>query len=115
MPEGSVSVIEKIKQRVSIVELAQKLIPNLKPLGSHFVGSIRGEKTPALTIYPKSNSWYHYAGDSTPKGRNGGDVIDLVEYVKQCSTSEAVVWLAGQYGIELKGLAEADKIFISKR
>lgn len=80
--------IQQIKERSSIVEVAQQLIPGLKQSGSRYVGTIRNEKTPALTIYPETESWYHFA-DGT-----GGDVFDLVRLVNNCDLKTAIRWLA---------------------
>ncbi|MDR3642465.1 MAG: CHC2 zinc finger domain-containing protein [Candidatus Doudnabacteria bacterium] len=111
------SIIEQIKQRASIVEVAEKLGLTLKKSGADYVTTARGEVTPALRIYTRTESWFHFAGDKTPKGRSGGDVIDLVELIKQCSTTEAIKWLAAEYHIELKPLTpEAEqKISQSRR
>lgn len=103
------STIGKIKQKVRIAEVAQELIPGLKSANGRLVGTVRGEKTPALTIYPKSESWYHFAGDVTPKGHSGGDVINLVEFIKQCTTKEAIAWLADRYHIPLQPLTPQEE------
>ena len=109
------SIIEQIKERSSILEIAIKLVPGLKQSGSHYVGSIRDERTPALTIYPKTQSWYHFVStDTTPKGRQGGDIIDLVEYVKQSSTREAVAYLAQEYGIQTEPLTSEEEAKVAR-
>lgn len=98
----TINFIEELKSKNDILEIAHELIPNLKKAGQLWQGSIRSEITPALTIYPHTQSWCHFAGDTTPNGKNGGDVISFIEYVHQCSFQEAVKFLANHAGIELK-------------
>ena len=98
------SFIEELKQRNNIVEVAQELIPEIKKVGANWVGTIRSEKTPALTIYPANQSWCHFAGDTTPSGKNGGDVINLIEYINNCSSREAITFLAKRVGMEIKSV-----------
>jgi len=103
------SFIDQVKESNDILSVAQELIPGLKKTSGAWVGTIRNEKTPALTIYPNTQSWYHYAGDETPRGRTGGDVIDLVELVKQCTFWEAVQFLASRAGVPLPKYSKSDE------
>jgi len=88
--------------RSPIVEVAQELIPGLRRVGRTWVGSTRGEATPALTVYPHTESWYHYADGV------GGDVIDLVSYVRHGAAfrprdpdqfKASLRWLAERAGV----------------
>lgn len=94
---------EEVLRRSPILEVAQELIPGLRKVGRTWVGSTRGEKTPALTVYPHTESWYHYADGV------GGDVIDLVSYVRlgpgfRARDAEQFVeslrWLAERAGVD---------------
>jgi len=109
------NIISEIKSRSNIVEIARSLIPKLRKVGRVWVGTIRDEKTPALTIYEETQSWFHFAGDCTPRGKSGGDVIALIEYIKNCSTSEAIKFLAQRLNIPLKPLTEEEKQIIEKQ
>jgi len=104
--------IDELKSRNDIVEIARELIPGLKRLGRLWVGTTRNEKTSALTIYSDTKSWTHFAGDTTPRGKNGGDVIDLVEYVRKCNPREAMQFLADRVGIELRPLTAEEQLRI---
>lgn len=99
MTDENKNLIQEIKTRTDILEVGRKLIPNLKQSGRVWIGTIRNEKTPALTIYPTTQSWTHFAGDTTPTGKNGGDVISLVEYVQNCSPREAIQFLTQYIGM----------------
>lgn len=94
---------EEVVGRSPILEVAQELIPGLRKVGRAWVGSTRGEKTPALTVYPQTGSWYHYADGV------GGDVIDLVSYVRHGAGFRvrdpdqfraSLRWLAARAGVE---------------
>jgi len=109
MSEKNKNFIEELKERSDILEVAKELIPNLKRTGRAWVGTTRNEKTPALTIYPDTQSWTHYAGDTTPRGKNGGDVISLVEYARQCSPRDAMEFLARKLGLEMRRLTSEEQ------
>lgn len=58
----------------------------LRKQGSNLVGlcPLHNEKDPSFTIYTKTNRWYCYGENA------GGDVIDLVAKLNNCSFLEAV-------------------------
>ncbi len=98
---------DEVIRRSPILEVARELIPGLRRVGRTWVGSTRGEKTPALTIYPHTESWYHYADGV------GGDVIDLVSYARHGDGfrprdseqfKESLRWLGERAGVECAGV-----------
>lgn len=98
--------IQELKDANNILDVAHELIPGLKKVGSAYQGSIRSEKTPALTIFPVTQSWCHFAGDTDPNGKNGGDVISLVQFVKGCDFVEACKYLGQRSGIQVESVSE---------
>jgi len=111
---SSVSFIEELKQRNDIVEVAQELISGIRKVGAHWVGTIRNETTPALTIYPETQSWCHFSGDTTPSGKNGGDVINLIEHINQCSSHEAIEFLSRRSGMNFGNKIQGEQKQLEK-
>lgn len=85
-------MIELIKNKVSIIELARKL--GLKVNSSGFTFSIyKNEKTPSLKLYDKTNSFYCFSTNQ------GGDVIKFYADYYKIETAKAVKELADLFGI----------------
>lgn len=85
-------MIEEIKNRIFIIELARKL--GLKVNSSGFTFSIyKNEKTPSLKLYDKTNSFYCFATNQ------GGDVIKFYADYYKIETAKAVRELADLFGI----------------
>ena len=86
-------LIEEIKKRINIVELANEF--GLQPTKKDFIFSIyKKEKNRSLKLYPETNSFYCFA-----TGR-GGDVINFYADYKRIGNREAIVILAKELGIE---------------
>lgn len=87
------NLIEEIKRRMNIVDLASEL--GLQPTQKNFIFSIyRKEKNRSLKLYPETNSFYCYATG------NGGDVIDFYKDYYAIDVKQAVKELAQKAGIE---------------
>ncbi len=63
-------------------------------LNKHGFFSIRNERTASCKYYEKTNSFYDFGSGK------GGNVINLVGYLEQCSGTEAMEKLASLYHIE---------------
>lgn len=86
------NLISEIKNRISIVELINRL--GLRTNSSGFIKSIyKEEKNPSLKIYPKTNSYYCFATGQ------GGDVIKFYADYYKISVKEAIKELASMCGI----------------
>ncbi|MEG2380118.1 MAG: hypothetical protein RSB38_00275 [Oscillospiraceae bacterium] len=55
---------------------------------------VRNEKTASCKIYDSTNTYCDFGN-----GNKGGDIISLVEYVKECSNKEAIEFLAKEFMI----------------
>lgn len=90
-------MIEEIKKRINIVDLAFEF--GLQPTKQNFIFSIyKDEKNRSMKLYPETNSFYCFA-----TGR-GGDVIDFFKDYHRIETKEAVARLkekAGIAGVEI--------------
>lgn len=87
------NLIEEIKNKINIVELAFGL--GLQPTRQGFIYSIYKEETTAsLKLYPGTNSYFCFATGQ------GGDVIRFYADYKGISIKEAIRELAGRTGLE---------------
>lgn len=87
------NLIEEIKRRVNIVDLASEL--GLQPTRKNFILSIyKKERNRSLMLYPETNSFFCFA---TGKG---GDVIAFYKDFYRIDIKEAVKELAQKLGIE---------------
>ena len=59
----------------------------------HHFFKLRDEKTASARYYPETNSWYDF-GAST-----GGTIIDLVKQLEHVDTTQAVHFIAREYGV----------------
>ena len=87
------SLIAQIKTRVDIHELAGRLGLEQPGGRGNYRSPAHDDKTPSLALYD-DNRWKDYSADE-----QHGDVVDLVRYVRGCDASDAVRWLADEYGI----------------
>lgn len=85
-----------IKERVSILDIVQEYV-SLKPAGSYWKGlsPFKQEKTASFTVSPSRGIYYCF---STAQG---GDVIDFVARMENCSAIEAAQLLAERHNIEI--------------
>lgn len=81
--------IDEIKNSVGIGDVATVLIAGLRPKGADLLGCcpFHNERTPSFRVRPTKGTFKCFGCGK------GGDVIDLVEGVKNLDTSEAVKWL----------------------
>ncbi len=86
------NLIDEIKQRISIVDLARKM--GREPNRSMFIHSIyKDERTPSLRLYPETNSFHCFATSQ------GGSVIDFYKGAYNVDTKTAIRELAQLYNI----------------
>ena len=83
--------IEKIKRENSIVDVAQKIgiISTIKAIGDKPIQTkcvFHEEKTPSLTLYPKTGTFYCFGCSAT------GDVIALVQKHLKLNFKQALKW-----------------------
>ena len=92
----SKSILDEIRDRVSIVSLIGERIP-LKKAGRNFKGlcPFHGEKTPSFNV-SDDKQIYHCFGCG-----EGGDIFSFVMKFDGVDFSEAVKYLAGLAGVDL--------------
>lgn len=75
---------------VPITDIASRYT-KLRKVGKRFVGlcPFHKEKNPSFTIYPQTNSFYCFSC------QKGGNVVNLVRLLRDCSFKEAVLYLIG--------------------
>ena len=87
------NLIEEIKNRVNILQLANEF--GLKPTRNNFIFSIyKNETNRSLKLYPETNSFYCFSTG------NWGDVIDFYADYKRIDIRNAIKELASGAGIE---------------
>ena len=87
------SLIQQIKQRVDIHDLAERLGLERPDQRGNYRSPHHDDKSPSLAIYDDGR-WKDFSQDAH------GDAIDLVEFVRGCDNREALQWLAREYSIE---------------
>ena len=89
---------EKIKQRISIVELVRQYVPHLKKAGKTWKACcpFHKEKTPSFTVSDEKGLYYCFGCQS------GGDIFDFMMKIENLSFTEAKQKLADLAGVELK-------------
>ena len=101
------SVIDEVKQRTDIVEVASQYT-TLTKAGRNFKGlcPFHSEKHPSFFIYPEQQSWHCFGACST-----GGDVYSIVMKKEGTSFGEALRLLAQRAGVTIPARAKpgADK------
>ncbi len=101
------SVIDEVKQRTDIVEVASQYT-TLTKTGRNFKGlcPFHSEKHPSFFIYPEQQSWHCFGACST-----GGDVYSIVMKKEGTSFGEALRLLAQRAGVTIPTRAKpgADK------
>ncbi len=90
--------IQSVRDRIDIVEVAQKLVPGLKQAGASWKGKspFTEEKSPSFFVAPAKGIFKCF---STGKG---GDAFTLIQEVERCEWLDAVKWAADFYKIELR-------------
>lgn len=94
----SKDTIQEVMDRMDILDVAQKLLSDLKQSGSSWKAKspFTNEKSPSFFIVPSKQIFKCF---STGKG---GGCINLVMEVRNLSYPEAIEWLCGYYNIECK-------------
>ncbi len=90
----SLSLFDFIKQQVSILDVVQEYVA-LKPAGNYWKGPspFKQERVPSFTVTPSRGIYYCFSTAT------GGDVIDFIARVENCSPLEAAWYLVKQYNL----------------
>lgn len=98
------STIEEIKNRIDIVEVVGDFV-TLKRSGSSYkaLSPFTNEKTPSFYVVPSKGIFKDFSSGK------GGDAITFVMEVDGLSYVEALKYLAGKYGIEIKEEQQSDE------
>ncbi|MEM6736081.1 MAG: DNA primase [Bacteroidota bacterium] len=98
------STIEEIKNRIDIVEVIGDFV-TLKRSGSSYkaLSPFTNEKTPSFYVVPSKGIFKDFSSGK------GGDAITFVMEVDGLSYVEALKYLAGKYGIEIKEEEQSDE------
>ena len=73
----------------NIEEIKQTPIDQIVKVNAHGFFAIRNEKTPSVKYYKNDNRWHDFGS------QDGGDVIDLVQKLRDCTFREALEYLSG--------------------
>lgn len=103
------STIEEIKNRIDIVEVVEDFV-TLKRSGSSFkaLSPFTNEKTPSFYVVPSKGIFKDFSSGK------GGDAITFVMEVDGLSYVEALKYLAGKYGIEVKEEEQSDEALLAQ-
>jgi len=98
------ATIEEIKNRIDIVEVVGDFV-TLKRSGSSYKAHspFTNEKTPSFYVVPSKGIFKDFSSGK------GGDAISFVMEVDGLSYVEALKYLAGKYGIEVKEDEQSDE------
>ncbi len=93
----SQETIEQIKSRIDIVDVIGEFM-TLKKVGMNFRGKspFSNEKTPSFFVFPKNENFKDFSS-----GKAGDAITFLMEY-DGLSYTEALLFLAKKYGIEVR-------------
>lgn len=101
------SLIEEIKNRINIVDLATEL--GLQPTKNDFIFSIyKEEKNRSLKLYPETNSFYCFATS------RGGDVLDFYKDYYNMDVKNAIKELAVKAGIDSNKIRNTKRKIVKK-
>ncbi len=98
------SVIDEVKQRTDIVEVAGQYT-SLTKAGRTFTGlcPFHSEKRPSFFVYPEQQSWHCFGACNT-----GGDVFSLIMKKENLDFGEALRLLANRAGVTLTPRSEQE-------
>lgn len=87
----NLSDLQKIKEQVSIYDVAESLLRLEKQDGKY---KYPGERTASIKLYPENNRFHDF-------GRNvNGDIFDLMIHVRGCTLKEATAELKTAFNIK---------------
>lgn len=103
------STIEEIKNRIDIVEVVGDFV-TLKRSGSSYkaLSPFTNEKTPSFYVVPSKGIFKDFSSGK------GGDAITFIMEVDGLSYVEALKYLAGKYGIEIKEEEQSDEALLAQ-
>ncbi|MEQ9467350.1 MAG: DNA primase [Ekhidna sp.] len=103
------STIEEIKNRIDIVEVVGDYV-TLKRSGSSYkaLSPFTNEKTPSFYVVPSKGIFKDFSSGK------GGDAITFIMEVDGLSYVEALKYLAGKYGIEIKEEQQSDEEMLAQ-
>ncbi len=90
------NLFEYIKAHISILDVVQEYV-TLKPAGSYWKGfsPFKPERTPSFTVSPHKGIYYCFSTG------NGGDVINFVSKIENCSALEAAQHLCQRFHLTI--------------
>ena len=86
--------IQRLKAQIDLHDLANRLGLQRPDERGNYRSPHHHDKNPSLSVFDDGRRWKDFSADE------GGDAIDLVEYVRGCDTREALDWIRSEYGIE---------------
>ena len=97
--------INKVKEANDIIDVASEYF-DLKQYGDVYKTRCKhrgGDKTPSLTFFPKTQSFYCFGCHAGRRdgNTNGSDVISFVQWVEEIEWQDAVIMLADRQGLEI--------------
>jgi len=103
------ATIEEIKNRTDIVEVVGDFV-TLKRSGSNYkaLSPFTNEKTPSFFVVPSRGIFKDFSSGK------GGSAITFVMEMDGLSYVEALRYLAGKYGVEIKEDEQADKAMLAR-
>jgi DNA primase len=105
--------LQQVKQANDMLEVASEYF-TLTKMGSIFQARCLHEKTPSLTFFPETQSFYCFGcgAGAKRKGSSGSDVISFVMWIENCTWQEAVFKLCNRKGIAIptQELSKEDKL-----
>jgi len=92
---GSYNIFSFVKSQIPILEVVQEYV-NLKRSGSYWKGysPFRAERTPSFTVSPEKGIYYCFSTNT------GGDVINFIAEMENCSQYEAAQHLIERYHLQ---------------
>lgn len=90
-------LLDEIRSRLPVSDVASRLVGNLKKDGAEFVAlsPFQNEKTPSFKVNDRKRMWHDFSSGK------GGDIFALECALTGCSFPEAVERLASSAGVDL--------------
>lgn len=106
--------IAEVKAANDIVEIASEYF-ELHEAGGLYKAHCKhpgGDKTPSLTFFPDTQSYYCFSCHAGKRGKtSGSDIISFIEWVEGISWQDSIIYLAKRKGLKVPDaeLSEEDK------